>query len=88
MVIDSSVILAIYFNEPNAAWAAELLNQHAGQLLMSTVNVAEVLIRTRDRQPALADELETRLLNSGIRDAILTLDHDVRALDRPVVLPP
>ena len=34
---------------------------------MSTVNLAEALIRIRDRQPALADELEERLLTGGIR---------------------
>jgi uncharacterized protein with PIN domain len=34
---------------------------------MSTVNLAEALILIRDRQPALADDLESRLLTSGIR---------------------
>ncbi len=34
---------------------------------MSTVNLTEVLIRLRDRQPERAPELEERLLASGIR---------------------
>ena len=34
---------------------------------MSTVNLAEVLIRLRDRQPTLFPELQQRLLSSGIR---------------------
>jgi uncharacterized protein with PIN domain len=34
---------------------------------MSTVNLAEALIRIRDRQPQLADQLEQQLLESGIR---------------------
>jgi ribonuclease VapC len=38
-----------------------------GELRMSTVNLTEVLILLRDRQPQLADELEVRLLDSGIR---------------------
>jgi ribonuclease VapC len=67
VVVDTSVILAIYFNEPRAAWASEQLNRSAGQLLMSTVNLAEALIRIRDRQPTLADTLENQLLSSGIR---------------------
>src|SRR5437763_77216 len=34
---------------------------------MSTVNLAEALIRIRDRQPLLYQQLEERLLTSGIR---------------------
>lgn len=67
MVVDASVILAILFAEPHAAWAAQRLGEHAGALRMSTVNLAEVLILVRDRQPMLFDELERRVLDSGIR---------------------
>jgi ribonuclease VapC len=67
VVVDTSVILAVYFNDPNAAWAAEQLTRHAGQLRMSTVNLTEVLIRLHDRQPTLASSLQQRLLSSGIR---------------------
>lgn len=67
MVVDTSVILAILFNERHAAWAAEQLETHTTELRMSTVNLAESLIRIRDRQPQLANELEERVVTSGIR---------------------
>lgn len=67
MVVDSSVLLAIFFEEDNAAWAADRLNEHRVDLRMSTVNLAETLILLRDRQPHLADEIETTVLDSGIR---------------------
>lgn len=67
MVVDTSVVLAIFFEERHGAWAAKQLSDHAPLLRMSTVNLAETLIRVRDRQPTLADDLEGRLLTSGIR---------------------
>lgn len=67
MVVDTSVILAVYFNEPHGGWAAAQLNEHAAELRMSTVNLTEVLILVRDRQPHLYEELEERLFESGIR---------------------
>jgi ribonuclease VapC len=67
MVVDTSVLLAILFAEPHAEWVADHLNRSAGDLRMSTVNLAETLVRLRDRQPQLADELEDRVLASGIR---------------------
>jgi ribonuclease VapC len=67
MVVDTSVVLAVFFAEVEGAWAAGQLAEHAPALRMSTVNLAEALILIRDRQPALADELEERLFASGIR---------------------
>jgi len=67
MVVDTSALLAVFFEEPHAEWAAEQMNRHAGELRMSTVNLAETLILIRDRQPQLADELEERLWTSGLR---------------------
>ena len=123
MVIDTSVLLAIYFAEADGEWAARKLTDHAPELCMSTVNLTETLIRVRDRQPDLADEIEERLVQSGIRFvppdveqarlaagarlkyplnlgdcfayalavaedcAILALDRDFRAVDRPLVAP-
>ena len=66
MVVDTSVLLAVIFEEKYGSWAAEQLNYYASELLMSTVNLAEFLIRTRDRQPRLADSLEEQIMNSGI----------------------
>jgi len=67
MVVDTSVILAVFFAEPDADWAAAQLALHAPALRMSTVNLAEALIRIRDHQPQLYENLEGKLLSSGIR---------------------
>jgi ribonuclease VapC len=67
VVVDTSIVLAVFFDEEGGSWAAGQLAEHAASLRMSTVNLAEALIRVRDRQPTLADELEDRLITSGIR---------------------
>lgn len=67
MVVDTSVLLAIYFAEADGEWAARKLVEHGPELVMSTVNLTETLIRFRDRQPRLAAEMEEKLLQSGIR---------------------
>lgn len=67
MVVDTSVILAVYFNESNGPWAIAQLEAHAASLRMSTVNLAEALIRIRDLRADRADVMEERLLTSGIR---------------------
>lgn len=74
MVVDTSVVLAIFFDEPHAEWAAAQLSS-AANLQMSTVNLAETLIRLRDAKPTVADELEARLLSSGIRFVAPDADH-------------
>ena len=66
MIVDSSALLSILFAEPNATWAANQLNLHGNSLRMSTVNLAEVLIRLRDRFPSRGDEFELTLAESGI----------------------
>lgn len=67
VVVDTSVILAILFGEQHAEWAAEQLEEHRGQTLMSTVNLTETLIRLRDRQPRRYPDLETQVLGGGLR---------------------
>ena len=67
MVVDTSAVLAVFFDEPHASWAAEALNAYAGELRMSTVNLAEALILVKDRQPHLANQLESMLLDAGMR---------------------
>ena len=67
MVVDTSALLAILFFDSETEWAVAQLEKHAAELRMSTVNLSETLIRLRDRQPQLADELENRILDSGIR---------------------
>lgn len=61
------MILAVLFDERHAAWAADRLAEHAPALRMSTVNLTEVLIVLRDRQPQQFEALERRVLESGIR---------------------
>ena len=67
MVVDTSILLAIYFAEPDGEWAASQLSEHASVLRMSTVNLTETLIRIRDRQPQNAAKIEEQLISSDIR---------------------
>jgi ribonuclease VapC len=73
MVIDTSVLLAIFFEEPHAQWASDCLQEHSKELCMSTVSVTETLILIRDRQPTIYRQLENRILESGIRFVPLDL---------------
>jgi ribonuclease VapC len=75
MVVDTSVLLCVLFDEPRASWAVERLEESAGALRMSTVNLTETLILLRDRQPQRADALEEMILGSGIRFVPPTLEH-------------
>lgn len=67
MVVDTSVLLAIFFGEPHGEWAVSQLQAHASEIRMSTVNLAETLIRIRDRQPFLYEKIEAEILESGLR---------------------
>lgn len=67
MVIDTSAVLALLFEEPHGPWVAEVMADHAVELRMSTVNLAETLILLKERQPQMFDRLEESLLTSGIR---------------------
>lgn len=67
MVVDTSVLLAIFFKEQYYDWAVGQLNAHTRELRMSTVNLTETLIHLRDRQPQLYQSLEEELLYNGIR---------------------
>ncbi|HEX5758414.1 MAG TPA: type II toxin-antitoxin system VapC family toxin [Thermoanaerobaculia bacterium] len=67
MVVDTSILLAIFFAEPHAQWAAEKLREHAAELRMSTVNLAEVLIRVKDRQPQMYEEIRSEIFAGGLR---------------------
>ncbi len=64
MVVDTSVLLAVFCAEEHAGWAVERLREHAAELRMSTVNLAEVLIRVRDRQPQGYDTIRPVFLPS------------------------
>ncbi len=66
VVVDTSALLAVFFAEEHGAWAQQQLDDHAGELVMSTVNLAETLILLEDRQPTLCERLEQEVLTSGI----------------------
>lgn len=57
MVVDTSILLAVFFNEDHAGWALDRLQENEPRLRMSTVNYAEALILIQDRQPHLFAEL-------------------------------
>lgn len=67
MVVDTSILLAIFFNEKKGVWAADQLQVHALSLRMSTVNLAETLILVQDKQPQIFEEIRETILNSSIR---------------------
>jgi ribonuclease VapC len=63
VVLDTSALLAVFFNEDHAPWVLDHLQDQAANLQMSTVNYAELLILVEDRQPKLS---------AGIREAVQT----------------
>ncbi len=75
MVVDTSVLLAVFFNEPFGPWALDRLQKNRTDLLMSTVNYAEALILIHDRQPHLFEEMRDRILESSIRLIAPTAEH-------------
>lgn len=67
MVIDTSALLAVFFNEPHGVWVADVLSKNSDRLRMSTVNLSETLILIRDKQPQEASKLELLIEESSIR---------------------
>ncbi len=67
MVVDTSILIAILFNEKHGPWALDQLQSNAARLRMSTVNYAEALILVEDRQPQLRQEIRDLILASAIR---------------------
>jgi ribonuclease VapC len=75
LVVDTSALLSIYFEEPTASWAAEQLERHSGSLIMSMVNVTEVMIVLGSRRAWPKAQIETRLQSSGIRFVSPSVEH-------------
>lgn len=67
MVVDTSILLAVFFNERFGAWAADQLQRHKDALRMSTVNYAEALVLIGDRQPHLLDQIRQMIEESPLR---------------------
>ena len=75
MVIDTSALLAVYFNEKHALWVLSAIETHPATLMMSTVNLAEMLILLQDRNPSGFQSLSDRLLGEPIRFIPPTSSH-------------
>ncbi|MBI4403112.1 MAG: type II toxin-antitoxin system VapC family toxin [Deltaproteobacteria bacterium] len=67
MVIDTSALLAMFFNEARGSKVAEIMEANAADLRMSTVNLAETLILLEDRQPQCFENIRKEILESSIR---------------------
>jgi len=67
LVVDTSVVLAVFFNESAGPWALDQLQKNRHDLQMSTVNYAEVLILIQDRQPRLFPEIRGKIEESSLR---------------------
>ena len=66
MIVDTSALLALVFGEQHADWVAARMEESAGLLAMSTVNLTEAIIRIRDRFPDGFAAVEGRLLSGAI----------------------
>ncbi len=75
MVVDTSILLAILFNEEFGPWAVDQLQANAPLLRMSTVNYAEALILVQDRQPRGFPAVREALQASSIRLVPPAPDH-------------
>ena len=67
MVVDTSALLAVFFNEEPGAWVAGQLEANSADLLMSTVNYAEALILVTDRSPSVLVQVREAVESSSIR---------------------
>jgi ribonuclease VapC len=67
VVVDTSILLAVFFNEEHGGWAVDQLQEHRQRLRMSTVNYVEALILIRSRQPHLFEGLRRMIEESTIR---------------------
>jgi ribonuclease VapC len=67
VVVDTSALLAVFFNEKAGPWVLDQLQANSGELAMSTVNYAEVLILVQDRQPHAYREIQDAIETSSIR---------------------
>jgi ribonuclease VapC len=65
VVIDASAALAVIFREAHADWVNDQFLLH-DRLLMSTVNLGEVLIRARSKNPSQRLVISEALVSSGL----------------------
>lgn len=75
MVVDTSALLAVVFQESLGPWAADQLQANRACLLMSSVNYAEVLILLQAKQPSLAALIREAIERTSIRVIPSTAHH-------------
>lgn len=75
MVVDTSALLAIIFKESLGPWAADQLQVNRENLLMSSVNYAEVLILLQSKQPLHAGLIRDAIERTSIRVVPCTREH-------------
>jgi ribonuclease VapC len=73
VVIDTSILLAIFLNEDSGSWASAQLEANQPLLRMSVVNYTELLILIADRRPSELGEIRQRVERSVIRLAPATV---------------
>jgi ribonuclease VapC len=74
MVVDTSALLAVVFNEPHGDWVTRQFKNHPGELLMSTVNLAETLMILRKRMPTSLSKYESAVLSIDLEFVPPTTD--------------
>lgn len=74
MVVDTSALLAILFNEPLSTWAAGHL-QRGRAPRMSTINYAEALIISGERFPDRLGAVQEAIEHSAIQLVQPTAEH-------------
>lgn len=87
MIVDTSALVAVFFEERDADWVVSQLKENASELRMSTVSLTEALILIRDRQPQLVDRLEDEILDSDIRFVPPDIDQARLAAEARLRLP-
>lgn len=66
VILDSSILLAVIFNENSSTWCLEQIHQSQSPLKMSLVNLTECLIVVEDRQPKDYHDIAKKIFASGI----------------------
>ena len=74
MVVDTSALLAILFNEPLSKWSADQL-QSGGRARMSAINYAEALIISAERFPDRLAAVQNAIERSAIQIIPSTAEH-------------
>jgi len=75
VVVDTSALLAVVFQESLGPWVVDQLQANRDYLLMSSVNYAEVLILLQSKQPAHAALIREALEQTSIRVVPSTPQH-------------